>query len=217
VISVVPGWKVSVDPGRGEKFDSPANGRDRIEVASHLVEHLVGLTTVRIDGTNQAVLCPECISKRIPCQRLLTRDILKMPSVLEPGPTGRDVISGTFALGLDKNRGIDNVLAVPRLERLEQLKTVRCFANSNLDGGSIARRCLEGVLARIVAFARELVTGRLGEFELLAIGALQTVGQGVEFEVAGKDESGNDLQTQSDSWYQQCKLDLHQARPQRHG
>lgn len=113
---------------------------DGTELASLLVEYRVGLTGVGVDGTDQAVL----------------RNVLEMTSVLEPRTTGGDVVSCALAEGLDENGGLNNVLAVPWLERLEELESVRGGVDSDLDGSSVSGRSLEGVLSGVIPSGRKL-------------------------------------------------------------
>lgn len=114
-----------------------------------------------------------------------------MTSVLEPGTTSRNVVSGTLALGLDKNTSVDNVLAVPRLEGLQELESVRSGADGDGDGGTVSRRSLESVLSGVVALGRELIARGVGELELLAVGTLESVGHGVEGEITSKDHGSD--------------------------
>jgi hypothetical protein len=51
----------------------------------------------------------------------LTRNVLEVTSVFQPRSTGGDVVGRALALGLDEDRGVDNVLAVPLLEWSEEL------------------------------------------------------------------------------------------------
>ena len=48
-----------------------------------------------------------------------------MSSVLEPGSCGGDVVGGALALHLDEDGHVGQVLAVPLVERRQQLQTVR--------------------------------------------------------------------------------------------
>lgn len=114
-----------------------------------------------------------------------------MTSVLKPGTTSRNVVSGTLALGLDKNTSVDNVLAVPRLEGLQELESVRSGADGDGDGGTVSRRSLESVLSGVVALGRELIARGVGELELLAVGTLESVGHGVEGEITSKDHGSD--------------------------
>lgn len=116
-----------------------------------------------------------------------------MSSVLEPWSTSGDVVGGALALCLDEDGSVDDVLAVPWLEGLEQLETVGRGADRNVDGSSIGGGRLEGVLPSIVTFGGKLESLGLRELELLPIVALKGVLEGVEGEVTGKDHGGNDI------------------------
>jgi hypothetical protein len=163
------------DPGDTGVSVLGSDSGDGTELAGNLVEDLVGLTVVGVDGTDQAVL----------------GNVLQVSSVLEPRSTSRDVVGGALALGLDKDRSLNDVLSVPRLEGLEELESVRGGADGDRDGGSVGRRSLEGVLSGVVTLGRELEASGLRELELLAVGALEGVGQGVEGEVTGEDHGGD--------------------------
>ena len=150
---------------------------DGTKLASLLVENLVGFTVLGIDGANQAVL----------------RNVFEVTTVLQPRSTGGNVVGGALALGLDQDGRVNNVLAVPCLERLEELKTVRRGRNGNADGRAVGRGRLESVFTGIVALGRELETLGLAELEVFAVGVLQSVGQGIESEVTGKDHGGDQV------------------------
>ena len=45
-------------------------------------------------------------------------DVVKMAPVLEPGPGGTDVVSGTLPLHLDQDGHLSDILTVPSAERL---------------------------------------------------------------------------------------------------
>lgn len=116
-----------------------------------------------------------------------------MTTVLEPGATSRDVVSRALALDLNEDGEILRGLAIPRLERREELETVRLGVNGDLDARTVRRGRLEGVLTRVVAARRELVAGGVGELELLAVCTLQAVRDRVEAEVAGERKRRHDL------------------------
>jgi hypothetical protein len=101
------------------------------------------------------------------------------------------VISGGLALGLDKDRHVLSILAVPRLEGSEDLKTVRGRSNVDADASTVLGRSLVSVLAGVIASSRETVTGRRSKLELLTILVLQSVGKRVEVKRAGN-RHGND-------------------------
>ncbi len=54
----------------------------------------------------------------------VVRDVVQVTSVLEPGPSHADVISGTFAVHLEKEESICDVLPIPLVKRSQQLKTI---------------------------------------------------------------------------------------------
>ena len=153
------------------------NCGDGAELAGLLVANLVGLAVLDVDRANEHVL----------------RDVLKVTAVLEPWPACRDVIGRALAQNLDQNREVLSVLAIPRLEGLEQLETVGGGCDGNVDRRAILGRSLEGVLARVVAAGRKLVARRVAEFELLAICALQRIRDRVEVETTGKDHGGDEI------------------------
>lgn len=96
------------------------------------------------------------------------------------------MILTAFALDLDEDGKVFGGLAIPRLEGLEDLKTVRLGVNGDLDASTISRRRLEGVLARVVATRGKLSTVGGGELEFLAISASQSVSEGVKSEATGE-------------------------------
>jgi len=59
-------------------------------------------------------------------------DIVKMAAVFEPGSGGGNVVSRAFALDLDQNGQISQVLAVPLVERLQKLQALRRGTHINL-------------------------------------------------------------------------------------
>lgn len=128
--------------------------------------------------------------------------------VLKPGSTGGDVVGGALALGLDEDGGVNNVLAVPGGEavavskgndkkseksnsRLEDLKTVRGGGDLDLNLGAVGRRGLESLLSLVVALNGELLALGSLELELLAVGTLDGVGEGVEGERTTEDHGGD--------------------------
>ena len=154
-----------------------ADLRDTSVFASDLVLDLVSLAVLRVDRANQAVL----------------RDVLEMTTVLEPGATSGDVVGRALALDLDEDGQVLGCLAVPRLEGLEQLEAVRLGVNGDLDGSTVRRRGLEGVLSGVVTLGRELKAVGVVEIELLAVRASELVSEGVEAEVAGKRECSDNV------------------------
>lgn len=62
-----------------------------------------------------------------------------MATVLQPGSSCRDVISGALSLDLDQNCQILEILAVPGVEWIEQLQTVRFRINLHGQFGSVLK------------------------------------------------------------------------------
>lgn len=153
------------------------DGGNSSVLAGELVEDLVGLTVVGVDCADQTVL----------------RNVLEVSTVLEPWATSGDVVGGALALGLDEDGGVDNVLAVPRLEGSEELETVRLGVDLDLDLGAVSGRGLVDLGTLVVALGGELETLGRRELEVLAVGVLERVGEGVEGEGAGNDESGDNV------------------------
>lgn len=136
---------------------------------------LVGLAVLSVDGTNQHVV----------------GDVVQMSTVLQPRTGHGDVVSGGLALGLDKDGQVGGILAVPGLERLEELQTVGSGRDSDVDGCTVLGRVLVGILTWVVAVGREAITGWLLELELLAIGIGELINERVEVEGSGNGH-GND-------------------------
>ena len=113
--------------------------------------------------------------------------------------TSGNVIGCALALGLDEDREVGGC-TIPDLEGLEKLETVALGVNSDADAGTICRRRLEGVLARVIATRWEFVTGRRLELEGLAIGADEGVNQGVETEFSCERQSGGDSGDATKAW-----------------
>lgn len=72
------------------------------------VEHLVGFSVGRVNGTNQHVV----------------GNVVEVASVFEPWTGHRDVVCGALALDLDENISLRNVLAVPLGERGEEFEAL---------------------------------------------------------------------------------------------
>jgi len=99
-----------------------------------------------------------------------------MTSVLEPRASHGDVIGSGFTLGLDQNWKVGGVFAIPSLEWLEDLQTIRAWGNLNFNGRSVLRWSLVGVLAWVVSVPWKTVTGGWFELKFFAIFVLQRVG-----------------------------------------
>lgn len=151
--------------------------RNTSPFASDLVLDLVRFLVGDVDGADEAVL----------------GDVLKVSTVLEPRATSGDVVSGALAENLDQDGEVMRLLAVPWLEGLEELKTVRSGADNDIDRSTVLRWGLEGILSRVIATRRKLVAGGILELEGLAISASEGVGQGVEGQVASESHGGDDV------------------------
>jgi hypothetical protein len=103
------------------------------------------------------------------------------------------VVGGGLALGLDEDGHVLGVLAIPRLERSKDLETVGGRGNIDADAGTVLRRSLVSVLARVVASGRETVTSGRRKLELLAVLVLQGIGKGVEVEGSGDGHGDNQI------------------------
>jgi len=145
------------------------SGRDGAELASEGVLDLVGLIVHLVDGTDQHVV----------------GDVVQVATVLQPGTGHGDVVSGGLALALDQDGQVGGILAIPSLEAGEELQAVTAGGDGDLNGGAVNRRSLVGVHTRVVTLGGETVTGRGLEHELVAVGTLELVGQGVEVEGTG--------------------------------
>lgn len=163
------------DPADALGLVVTGNTGNSAELTVGEVLNLVGLAVGGVDGTNQHVV----------------GDVVQVTTVLQPGTGHGDVVSGGLALSLDQDGKVGGVLAVPSVERLEDLETVRGRGNGNVDLGAVLRRSLVGVHARVVAVGGKTVTGRGLEHELVAILVLEGVGERVEVESTG-DSHGHD-------------------------
>jgi hypothetical protein len=144
------------------------SGWHGIPLASSDVLDLVCLAVGGVDSTDQHVV----------------RDVVQVPTVLQPRSRHRDVVGGGLALGLDEDRHIQLVLSIPRLEGLQKLETVAGWRDGNGDAGTVRRRCLVRILSRIISFCGEAETGRRREEELVSVLILQLIRQRVEMEAA---------------------------------
>jgi len=112
---------------------------------------------------------------------------------LQPWTGHRDVVSGSLALGLDQDWKIGGILAVPRLEWLEDLETVGGWRDGNVDLGAVLWRSLVGVHTRVVSVGWKTITGWRLELELLAVLVLEGVGERVEVEGTSQGHGDNEI------------------------
>ena len=91
------------------------------------------------------------------------------------------------------------MLAIPFGERLEELETVRCGGDLDLDEGAVGGRRLECVLTWVVPARGQFEAGRRGEFEGHTGGRLEGVCKGVEGEGTSEGECGNYVRRSDES------------------
>ena len=145
------------------------SSRNSIEFSSESVPDTVGLTVLRVDGTDKHVV----------------GDVVKVSTVLQPWAGHGDVVGSGLALALDKDGEVGGILAIPSLETTEDLQTLTLRRDSDSDGLTVSRRSLVGVTARVVALGRKTITRWGLEHEVVAVLVLQGVGERVEFESTG--------------------------------
>lgn len=145
-------------------------------LASDLVSDVVGLLVLSVDGSNHVVV----------------GDVLEMASVLKPGTGLRDMVSGGLTKRLDEDGHVNTVLAVPRLEGLEDLESVGSGETSTSTADRSAGS-LVGVHAGVVTSVGQTLSSGLLELELLTLRILQGVSERVESEVTSNGESGDEI------------------------
>ena len=104
-----------------------------------------------------------------------------------------------LALNLDEDGEIGGSLTIVGLEGLEELETVGLGIDGDVDGSTVSRGGLEGVLSGVIATRGELETGGILELEGLAISAGESVGNGVEGQVASKGHGGDKVRGSDES------------------
>lgn len=140
------------------------NVGDGTVIAVESVLDLVGLAVLLVDGTDQHVV----------------GDVVQVSTVLQPGTSHGDVVSGGLALALDEDGEVLSILTVPGIEGREDLETVGGGGNGNVDGLAVRGRSLVGVLTWVVAVGGKTSTGGRLELELLAISTCKLVLERVE-------------------------------------
>ena len=86
-----------------------------------------------------------------------------MTAKLEPRSSGADMIGGAFAFHLDQYCHVYQIFAIPRIERMQQLKSLTFRIDSDVDTALSGR--LIRILARIVTLRRQVGTSRWFQFE----------------------------------------------------
>jgi hypothetical protein len=102
---------------------------ESLTVICYLVLDVVGLAIVDIDGADEHVV----------------GDVVQVAAVLEPGAGGADVVRGALAPDLDQHRHVNEVVAVPPLERREQLQAAGLGVDVDGLAGATCRRALVSV------------------------------------------------------------------------
>ena len=103
------------------------------------------------------------------------------------------MVSRALALDLDEDGEVCGSLAVPSLEGLEELETLRLGVDGHLNSETVLGRGLEGVFAWVVTARGKFVTVGGGELEGLAVSTDERVGDGVEAEVSSKGHRGDNI------------------------
>ena len=80
-----------------------------------------------------------------PREEHVVGDVVQVAAELEPGPGRRDVVRGALALDLEQHGQVVQVLAVPRLEGVQQLEPLGLRVDHHLPetgggGGESAER-----------------------------------------------------------------------------
>jgi hypothetical protein len=75
----------------------------------------------------------------IPNEKIV-RDVIQVATVFKPWTGSRNVIGCALALNLDQNGHVDEILAVPFVEGLQQLQTVAVGVNIYTNLGAVLKR-----------------------------------------------------------------------------
>lgn len=166
-----------------------------VELSSGEVLDLVCLSVLGIDGTDKHVVGDVVeVTTVLTCELALFLSFCGLKSnYLQPWTGHRNVVSGSLALGLDQNWKVRGILAVPRLEWLEDLETVGGWGDGNVDLRAVLWRSLVGVHTWVVSIGWKTVTGWSLELELLAVLVLEGVGERVEVESTSQGHGDNEI------------------------
>src|SRR5229473_223415 len=159
-----------------------------LELPGHLGEVLPRLPGERVEAL--ARLAREGIDG---AQEHVVADLVEMATDEEPGPGGRDVVGGRLPLRLHENGQLEETLAVPAWEGLQELEPLAVGIDLHLHGIAVGSRRLVAFLALGEALGRELLALRRGEAKRLAVGARNRPVHGIELEGAAEDEGRDDL------------------------
>lgn len=103
------------------------------------VSDAVDLFAFRVDRTDEGVV----------------GDILQVPTVAEPRPCWCDVIRRALSFDLDQDRQINEICAIPGIERREPLDTLGVWRDQDLHVVTVRWRCGENMVCHGIATGRE--------------------------------------------------------------
>ncbi len=128
-------------------------------------------------------------------QEHVVADFIQMAAELEPRSGRRNVVGRGLALGLDQERQLLEILAVPTREGLQQLQPLA--GRRNVDGERVAilGRRHEALLALGEPLGRQFFALRRLELEFLPVGALELLVDRIEAQLAGDRIGGHDFRT----------------------
>ena len=119
------------------------------------------------------------------CDQHVVGDVVQVSAVFQPGSSGRDVIGGALALDLHEDDHALKILAVPGLERFEQLQAQRFGVDVDLDGRRVAGGLVR-LLTSVESARGELVSEGVAQHELLAVGTDQFRSARIEIQGSGQ-------------------------------
>src|SRR3989441_10985133 len=131
------------------------------------------------------------------------------------------MVGRRLSLGLDQNRQVNEVPAIPGAERLKNLQSRAVGSDHHLDGVGVVRGRLVALRAAREAVARQLLGLGRREAEGLALGVGDGAVHGVELQGAGERERGDDLRSEEHTSelqslaYLVCRLLLEKKKFQR--
>ena len=147
--------------------------RNSVVSAVQLIQDTVGLSIEGIDRPHQHVV----------------RDVLQVSAETQPRSRHGDMVGGTFALGLDEQRHIRQVLSVPRSERCQFLQALRLRMDGYLQRAAVGcRRHISVIVHRKAFFRQRIAFGRV-QTHRLSLLVQQRIRHRIEAEVAGYGQS----------------------------
>ncbi len=148
-----------------------------------VVGHAVRLLVEGVERTDEAVV----------------GDVLQVPPELQPRPGHRDMVGGAFALRLDEDAHIAQLLRGDWLERRQQLQALRGRADVYLHLAAIGGRCLEASVFYVKTFWWQLNARWWVEAHRHAVFVDERIGQRVEGQVASDGERRHDFRAGHES------------------